>query len=127
MGTAVIQEQDIQAVREGLGKSLDEELEQVRAQIGQFQTEALTRGGRHGPVDIKPCEDVLNGPHGLDATGRSSTSAHRQQAEPAFVLAKHPDRAAGVGRDDALQALTTRSLEPRDGLRIFLCDWGAAL
>jgi hypothetical protein len=70
---------------------------------------------------------MVDEPHGLDATGRSPASAHRQHAEPAVVLAQHPHRAAVVGRDDARQALATCGLALRDGLRLLWCGWGVAL
>jgi hypothetical protein len=81
----------------------------------------------YGPVDIEPFEDVVDEPHGLDAAGREPAAAPRRHPEPAFVLAEHPDRAAVLCRDDALQALTTCGLELSEGLRLFLCGWGAAL
>jgi hypothetical protein len=127
MRATVIEEEDIQTVWDGLGKGIEEELEQSRIQIGPLPKEPLARGGGYGSVDREPCEDVWDEPHGLDAAGRYPAAAHRQQTEPAFVLAKHPDRAAVVGRDDVLQALPTRRLELSEGLRLLLCDWGAAL
>jgi hypothetical protein len=123
----VIQEQIIQAVRECLGQGIDEAWEQVRVQMGQLQKAAFAGGGRHRARDSEPCVDVLDGPQGLDATACSPASAPRQRAETTVVLAQHPHRAAGLGRDDTLQALAPRRLERRDGLRIFLWGGGAAL
>ena len=116
----------MQAVWAGLGDSVDEALEHGCAQIGQVPKKALARGRRHRAINLKPCEDVVDGPHGRDTTGRDSTAAPRQHADTAFVLAKHPDRAAVVGRDDALQAGPIRGLERRDAIRLFWCGWGAA-
>jgi hypothetical protein len=47
---------------ERLGERIEEDLEHVGIQMGQFQKEALTSGGRHQAIDIKPFEDVLDAP-----------------------------------------------------------------
>lgn len=70
MRATVIQEEEMQTIWEGLGKSIDEALEHGRGPIGQLHQEALARGGCHGSIDREPCEDVLEEPHGLDAAGR---------------------------------------------------------
>ena len=78
MGSAVIQEQEIQAVGKGLGKSVDEELEVVRVQIRQFQEEASARRGLHGAIDVEPLKDVLDRPNRLHATRRETSAADGQ-------------------------------------------------
>ena len=64
MRPAVIQEQEIQAVAEGLREDVDEELEHPCVQIRQFHEEPVTRGRPHGPIDIEPFEDMLDCPPG---------------------------------------------------------------
>jgi hypothetical protein len=76
MGPPIVQQEDVEAVSEGLGEGIDEELEHVRIEIWQFQEKAFARRRFHGAIDVKPFADVL---------------------------------------------------ERWDGLRIFLCDWGAVL
>jgi hypothetical protein len=126
VGAAVIQEQDVQAVGKGLREGVHEELEHLGVQIREFQEEALARGWGHGAIDIEPFEGVLDDPDRLDPLGRESPSAHRQQATPTFVLAEHAHRAGILRWDDALELLLTSRLEVPQGLRVFLCDWGAA-
>lgn len=66
---AVIQEQEIQAVAEGLREGVDEELKHLCVQIGQSQEEPTTRGVPHGRLDGEPFEDVLDGADGLHPSG----------------------------------------------------------
>jgi hypothetical protein len=97
MRATVVQEQEIQAVREGLCKGIDEELKALGVQIRQFQEEASTRRGLHGAGDVEPLKDVLHRANGPHPTGRETAAAGGQQAEAAFVLAEHPD-GASIGR-----------------------------
>jgi hypothetical protein len=76
VGATVVQEQDVQAVRKGLGEGVHEE--HVGLQIGEFQEEALVRRWGHGARDIEPFEGVLDRADGLDPLGRESPAAHRQ-------------------------------------------------
>ena len=69
---------------------------------------------------------MLDGANRLDPMGGEAPPSNRQEAEAAFVLAEDPDGASIGGRDDLLEALSTGSLEGWNGLRIFLCGWGAA-
>jgi hypothetical protein len=62
---AVIQEQKIQAVAEGLREGVDEEQKHLRVQRGQSQEEPTTRGVPHGPIDGEPFEDLLDVADGL--------------------------------------------------------------
>jgi hypothetical protein len=78
VGTALVQEPDVQAVRKGLGKGLDEKLERLGVQLGQFQEEALARRRRHRAVDVAPLEDMLHGAHGLYTTRGQTPSTDRQ-------------------------------------------------
>jgi hypothetical protein len=78
MRPTVVQEQEMQAIREGLREGVDEELEHLGVQIGQFQEEPVTRGGLDGPIDIEPCEDVLHRSDGLHPTGGQASAANGQ-------------------------------------------------
>lgn len=78
MRAAVVQQQEIQAVREGRRESVDEELKALSVHIGQFEEEPLTGGGRHGAIDIEPLKDVLDCANGLDALGREAPAADGQ-------------------------------------------------
>ncbi len=120
---AVIQEQDVEAVRKCLGECVHKDLEGVGIQIRQFQKEALARSRGYSAVDVEPLAGVLDQPYWLDATGREPAAAYGQQAKATFVLTEYPDRAGVVRRDDLLQLLPTRSLKSRNGLGVFLCDW----
>jgi len=127
VGPTVVQQEDIQAVGEGLREGIDEELEHLGVQIGQLQKEPVTRGGLYRAIDVEPLEDMLDGSNRLHATGGEAPPADGQEAEAAFVLAEDPYWTS-IGRwDDLLEACSTGSLERWNGLRIFLCDWGAAL
>lgn len=68
MRPTVVQEQQIQALREGLRKGLDEELEALGVQIRQLQEKALARGRLDRAIDIEPLEDMLDRADGLDTT-----------------------------------------------------------
>jgi hypothetical protein len=70
VGAAVLSQQEIQALGEGLGERLAEELAHVRMPIGEFQKDARAGGRSHSPIDIEPCEDVWDSAHGLKAAGR---------------------------------------------------------
>jgi hypothetical protein len=122
MGPAVIQEQDIEAVGERLREGVDEELERVGVQIGQFQEKPVACGRGDGTVDGEPFESVLDQPHGLDPRGGQSAAAHGQEAHPTFILAEHAHWTSILRRDDLLQALPTARLKDRNGVRVFLCD-----
>ena len=114
MDATVVQEQEIQAVGEGLREGVDKELETLRVEIGQFEEEPLTRRGRHGPIDIKPFKDVLHRADGLYPEGGEAAAAHRQQAEAAFVLAEYPHRAGILRRNDLAAAAQDRSPETQE-------------
>jgi hypothetical protein len=127
VGPAVVQKQEVQAVREGLGEGIQEDLEALGIEIRQLQEEPLARGRLYGAIDIPPLEDMLHRAHRLHATRGEAPPADGQSAETAFVLAKDPD-GSGVRRGDGpLELFLTGGLECRDGLRLFWCDWGAAL
>ena len=124
MGPTVVQEQEIQAIREGLCEGIDEELKHLGVQIGQLQEEPVTRGGLHRAIDIEPLEDMLDCPNRLHATRGEAPPADGQEAEAAFVLAKDPDGAGVRGGNRPLELFLTGGLEGWDGLRLF-CVAGA--
>jgi hypothetical protein len=126
LDAAGVQEQEIQAVGEGLREGVDKELEILRVARGQFEKEPLTRRGRHGPIDIKPCKDVRHRSDGLYTEGGEASAAHRQQADAPCIRAEDPHRAGMLRWNDPLQLLKTRLLKRRHGLRVFWCDWAAA-
>ena len=127
MGTAVVQEQAVEAVRESLGEGLHEELEALGMQIRQFQEKPLTSRGFHGPIDLEPLKHVRHHADGLHAIGGEAAPADGAEAEAAFVLAEHPDRTGVRGGNRLLEMFLTGGLEGWDGLRLFLCGSGAAL
>jgi hypothetical protein len=58
---------------------------------------------------------------------REAPAADGEEAKAAFVLAKDAD-GPGVRRGDRpLELFLAGGLEGGDGLRLFLCDWAAAL
>jgi hypothetical protein len=63
----VVQQEDIQALRECLGKGIEEELEHVRMYIWSFEEASVTRGGLARTIDIEPREDMVDAPDRLDA------------------------------------------------------------
>jgi hypothetical protein len=127
VGPAVIQEQEIPAVREGVGEGMQEDLEAVCLERGQLQEAPVARRRLYGTIDSQPLEPRLHRAHWLHATRGEAAAADGQQADTAFVLAKDPD-GAGVRRGDRpLEVCLAGALEGRDGLRLFGCDWGAAL
>jgi hypothetical protein len=127
VGPAVVPEQEIQAVREGLGEGLDEDLEALGMQLRQFQEKPFTGRQLHRAIDREPCKDVLHRAHGLHAIGGEAPAADGEAAKAAFVLAKDAD-GPGVRRGDRpLELCLAGGLEGGDGLRLFWCDWAAAL
>jgi hypothetical protein len=64
--TAVIEEQDVQAVGKGLRKRVYKEVEGVGTQIWQFQEKALPCDGGHSVVNVGPLAGVLDRPYGLE-------------------------------------------------------------
>jgi hypothetical protein len=101
----VVQEQEIQAVREGLCKGIDAELQALGVQIRRFQEDASTRRGRHGAIAREPLKD------GRHPTCRETAAADGQQAEAAFVMAADMDGASIGGRNRLLQVAPTARLE----------------
>jgi hypothetical protein len=126
MEATVVQEQEVQAVGEGLREGVHEEWETLRIEIGEFEKESLPRRGRHGPIDIEPFKDVLHRADGLYTEGGEAAAAPRQQTEATFVLAQDPHRAGMLRRHDPLQRLKTCLLKRWNGFRGFLCGWAAA-
>jgi hypothetical protein len=122
VGTAVIQEQDVQAIGVRLGKGVEEDLEHLGMEVGEFEKEALAGGRRHCTVDIEPLEDVLDRSDRLDAACGKAAAAHGQQAQTTFVLTEHSHRAVLRWRDDAPKLLQTACLKLADGFGVFLCD-----
>jgi hypothetical protein len=127
MRATVVEKQEIQAIREGLREGVDEEVKALGVEIGQFEEKALPGGGCHRAIDVEPLEDMLHRPDGLHPTGRETAAPNGQEAEAAFILAEDPDGTQIVSWNSLLEVRLTRRLESRNGLRIFLCDWGAAL
>jgi hypothetical protein len=121
------EEPEMQAVRASRREGVDADVKAFRVQRGQFSEEPLTGRGRHGAIDRAPLADVLDRSHRLHAIRREAPPADRQQAEATFVLAEYPDGAGVRGGDCPLEVCVTGRLERRNGLRLFLCDWGVAL
>jgi hypothetical protein len=78
MGSAVIEEQEIETRGESLCERVDEELKHRRIQIRQFQEEPLPGHRFHGAIDVEPFEDVLDGTDRLYAPRREAPAADRQ-------------------------------------------------
>ena len=117
----------MQAVREGLGDGMQEDLDALCIARGQLQEEALARRRLYGTIDRQPREHRRPRARWLHATRGEAPPADGQEAAAAVVLAKDPD-GAGVRRGDRpLQVRLAGALERWDGLRLFSCDWGAAL
>jgi hypothetical protein len=127
VGSTVIQSQDLHAVRKGLSERIDEKLEALRVPRGSCQEKPLPWGRGHGPIDVEPCEGVLDHTHWLDTPCGEAPATDRQHAETAFVLTEDPNGAGILGWDDIPQPLPTPRLECRNGLRIFWCDWAVGL
>ena len=122
----LVQQEEIQAIGPGWREGSDEALEQLDVQIGPLQKEPVSCGGVHGALDLEALADLVDGANRLPPGGGQAPPADRQQAEAAFVLAEDPNGARSGGRDDLLETCSPGSLERCNGLRIFLCGWGAA-
>jgi hypothetical protein len=127
MGATVVQEQEIQAVREGLGNGIDEELKALGVQRRQIEEEASTHRGFHGALDVEPRKDRLHRADRLHPPGRETAAADGQQGEAAFVLAEDTDGASIDGWDTPLQVATTAPLERGNRFRGFLRGSAAPL
>jgi hypothetical protein len=88
-------------------------------QLRQFQKEPLPAYRFHGAIDVEPCANVLDGTARLYARRLTAPAANRQEAEPAFVWAEHPDGTHMVRRYRLLESGLTGRLEARNGLRFF--------
>jgi hypothetical protein len=69
---------------------------------------------------------MLDGAKRLDSTGGQASPSNRQGAEAAFILTEDPYRTSMGGWNDLLEPCFTGSLGGCNGLRMFLCGWGAA-
>jgi hypothetical protein len=78
MGPAVVQEQEIQAIRKGLREQIAADLDLVRMQRGQCSEEPAAGRRLYGAIDVEPREDVLHMPHRLPATRGQAPVANRQ-------------------------------------------------
>jgi hypothetical protein len=127
MGPAVVQPQESQAIRQGLGEQIDEELELGRIPRGPF-SEAPVAGRRlSGAIAGAPREDGLPAPNRLHAARGQAPAANRQSAEATFVWAEHPDGPSVGGWNRPLEVCLTGGLEGQDRFRVFLCGWGGPL
>jgi hypothetical protein len=75
MRAAIVQEQEVEAVRKGRREGIDKELEACGVQIGQFEKEPVTGRRLHRAIDVEPFEDMLHAPDGLHAIGREAPPA----------------------------------------------------
>ena len=94
------------------GEGVDEELEGVGIQRGQFKKEALPCGRGHGPIDLEPFEDVLDRP--LRVGPRGAVRRRRctvRRPTTTVVLAEHAHRAGILRRDDRRAPLPTARLK----------------
>jgi len=98
----VVQQEDIEAVRESVREGVDEELEHRGVQIRQLEEEPVTRRRLHGAIDIEPLEDMLDRANRLHPTRGEASAADREEAEATFILAEHAYRTGIRGRDDCL-------------------------
>jgi len=121
MRPTVVEQEEMQAVRKGLRKALEEELEHVGVQIRQLEEEVLACGRLDGAIDIEPLEAVLDRPNRLYPAGGEPPPADGQEAEAAFVLAEDADGARIGGRNCLPQVARTTCLKGWDGIRVFLC------
>jgi hypothetical protein len=125
LGPAGIEAQEMETRGERLGERVKAELQHRRLQIGPFQEAPLAGHGLHGTIDVEPVEDVWHGTDRLYAPRREAPAADRQEAEPAFVLAAHPDGTKIVGRDGLLELGMTGRLGGRNRVRGFWGAWAA--
>ena len=123
MHATIVQEQEIQAVRESHREGADADLKALGVQIRQLQTEALPADRLHGAIDIEPLEHMLHAPDGLHAACGEAPTSDRQEVKSAFVLATYPDGADVHGGDRPLEVGPTGGLEGRNRLRVFLRAW----
>jgi hypothetical protein len=126
MRPAVVQEQEMQAVRDGGCEGVAEELDTVDGHIRQLQGAPVTCRGLHGPLDVEPCEDLLDGADGLPPRGGQTAAADGQSPNATFVLAEDSDGACVGGWEGLLPVSMTAGLEGGHRCRGFLCGWGAA-
>jgi hypothetical protein len=127
MGPAVVQEQEVQAVREGVCEGMHEHLEALGLQRRQCQEGPLTGRGCHGTIDGEPLKHVRHHADGLRARGGEAPPADGESTDAAVVLAEHPDRTGVRSRNRPWEVFMTGGLEDGDSLRLFWCGSGAAL
>jgi hypothetical protein len=121
MRTAMVPQQEIEAVSKGRREGIDDDLEAFRVQIGPFEKEPVAGRRLHRAIDVEPRADMVHLPDGLHAVRGEAPTADAQHAEAAFVLAEDPHRTRIGGRDGLLEACSTGGLECRNGLRVFWC------
>ena len=73
---AVIAQQDVQAVRKGLGEGIHQELQGSGRQIRPFEKEPLPGGRSDSATAREPLAVMLDRPHGLDPARGEPASAH---------------------------------------------------
>ena len=65
MCPAIVQQEAVQAVGEGVGERINEDVQQVCIQIWPFREEPVARDRLHGAIDGEPVEDMLDRSDGL--------------------------------------------------------------
>jgi hypothetical protein len=127
MGPAVIEAQASETRGARLGPRVTAARNQRRRQRRQCQTEPRFGERCHGARDGAPGEAVWEGTARLEAPRREAPAAHRQDADPAVVLAEPPQGTTMGRRDRLLELGLTGRLEGRNGRRGFGCAWAAPL
>jgi hypothetical protein len=78
VGTTIVQQQEIETVRERLREQVDKHVEVLGVQRRPLQEGALARGGRDSAIDMAALEDMLDRPDGLHPTGGQAPAANGQ-------------------------------------------------
>jgi hypothetical protein len=121
----MVPQEDMQAIREGLGQGRKEELAHGRIERGPFEAEALPRGGFDRPIDREPVADMLDAPDRLDAACGETPPPDGPYPHTALIRAQHPDGAPVRWWDHPREWRMTGGLERRKRLGLLWCDEGA--
>lgn len=119
----VVSPEDSEAVGDGRGKGIDEELAPLGVQIRPLAEEPGTRRRLHGAIGIEPLEDRLDRSNRLHPTCGEAPAADGEEATAAFILTEHGYRTGLRGWDDRLQECPTSRLKRWHPLRVLWCDW----
>lgn len=127
MRAALVEHEDVQTIGKRLTEGVEKALKLVGIQRGTLLKEPLAAGRRHGAIEVKRLEHMLNDADRLHAPRGQASPPDGQQPEAAFILAEDPDGTRIACRNDGGELRAARVLKGGQRVRVFFDGSGAGL